>query len=341
VGFDTLSIVECLAAAGWEAAVHSGGSDAEVSRHATPDVAPWLDDPSATLVWVNASFWPPIEPIISRFPGRRVMRFHAGPPPGLFQDSDRGFQADVVRYWALTHRITPFFDRFLCVSENAAQRLVAAGADARRIQVTGVFHNLDGLHRAPRDPDTARLLEADARKLVLTVSRIAAQKRQEDVVHVARAYLAAHPGDARFLLVGGRQPDGAAERVSRLVRELGLEEDVVLLGRLGPGGLRACYERADVLLSMSRSESFCVPIIEAQSFRVPVIARASMAVPDTMGAGGILIEDVDFDSIARTLHSVLHDDRVRTRLVEAGSANVGRFEPRRVARAVIDGLDRN
>jgi glycosyltransferase involved in cell wall biosynthesis len=183
-----------------------------------------------------------------------------------------------------------------------------------------------------------RFLESDTRKLVLTVSRLAAQKRQEDVVRVAKSYLDAHPGDARFLLVGGSQPDGYAEHVHRLVHELGLEEDVVFSGKLRLGGLRACYERADAMLSMSRSESFCVPIIEAQAFRVPVIARAIMAVPDTMGEGGILIDDVDPDEVARALHSVLHEDDLRARLIAAGSANLGRFEHERVARAVIDGL---
>jgi glycosyltransferase involved in cell wall biosynthesis len=338
VGFDTLAIKNCLAAEGWETAVCCGSSDAAVRKQTSPDAAQWLDDSHATLVYVNASPWDPIEEIIARFPGRLVMRFHAGPPPTMFRDYNQRFHAEIARYWEQTRRIAPLFDRYLAVSENAAERLAALGVSKRRIGVTGVFHNVDELHRAAPDSEMTKLLEADPRKLIVTVSRLAAQKGQADIVRIAKRYLEKYPRGARFLLVGGHQPDGYAEHVTQLIHDLGLDQDVHLPGKLGPGSLRVCYERADAFLSMSRSESFCVPIIEAQSFGVPVIARASMAVPDTLGTGGILIDDVDSEAIAQTLHTVLYDRDLRRRFVRSGLANVERFAPPRIARAVIDGI---
>jgi glycosyltransferase involved in cell wall biosynthesis len=338
VGFDTLAIKKCLAAEGWETGIFCGGADDDVREHVLADAAHWLNDPNVTLVYVNASLWNQTEEIVGRFPGRLVMRFHAGPPPGMFQSYDSGFLGEIARYWAQTMRIAPFFDRFLAVSENAAERLAEAGADAQRIRVTGVFHNIDELHRVDPDPEMSKYLDADPRKVVLTVSRMGAQKGQADIVKIAKNYLDEHPRGARFLLVGGCQPDGYAEHVVGLIHDLGLDRDVHLPRKTGPGGLRVCYERADAMLSMSRSESFCVPIIEAQSFGVPVIARASMAVPDTMGAGGILIDEIDFATVAHTLHSVLHDEKMRERLVRAGMENVERFATDRIARAVIDGI---
>ena len=305
MGFDTVAIKKCLAAEGWETAICCESSDAEARKHTSPDAMQWLDDPHATLMYVNACSWDPIEEIIARFPGRLVMRFHAGPPPRMFRDYNQHFQADIARYWEQTRRIAPLFDRYLAVSENAAERLAVSGVSKRRIRVTGVFHNIEELHRAAPDPKMTHLLAADPRKLVLTVARLGAQKAQADIVRIAKRYLKKYPRGARFLLVGGRQGDGYAEHVTQLIHDLGLDQDVNLPGKLGPGGLRVCYERADAFLSMSRSESFCVPIIEAQSFGVPVIARASMAVPDTLGTGGILSDVVNFESVAQTLHTVL------------------------------------
>jgi glycosyltransferase involved in cell wall biosynthesis len=338
VGFDTVAIKECLTAEGWEAAICCGDSDAAVREHVSPDAMQWLDDPNTTVVYVNASPWDPIDEIIARSSGPLIMRFHAGPPPEVFLDYDRDFLAEIERYWEQTRRIAPLFDRYLAVSENAAERLAEAGASARRIRVTGVFHNIEGLHRAAPDPEMTRSLTADPRKLVVSVSRLAAQKGQADIVRIAERYLEEHPSGARFLLVGGSQPDGYTEQLTQLIQELGLDQDVHLPGLLGPGGLRVCYERADAFVSMSRSESFCVPIIEAQSFGVPVIARASMAVPDTLGDGGILIDDVDPESVAQGLHRVLHDGDLRARLVKAGHANLERFAPQQIARAVIGGI---
>jgi glycosyltransferase involved in cell wall biosynthesis len=67
-------------------------------------------------------------------------------------------------------------------------------------------------------------------------------------------------------------------------------------------------------------------------------AVASMAVPDTLGAGGVLVNDIDYESVARELHRFLHDEDLRARLVKAGHENLERFAPQRVARAVIDGI---
>jgi glycosyltransferase involved in cell wall biosynthesis len=338
VGFDTLAIRDCLAAEGWETAVYCGNSDPAVRDQVKTEAVQWLDDPATTLVYVNASPWDPIEELIARASGPLIMRYHAGPPPEMFQDYDPDFHAEITRYWEQTRRIAPLFDRYLAVSENAAARLADAGADRRRIRVTGVFHNIEALHRTAPNPTVTQLLGTDTRKLVLSVSRLGAQKGQADIVRIAKHYLDEHPGSARFLLVGGRQQDGYAEHVEQLIRDLGVDQEVQLPGVLGPGGLRVCYERADAFLSMSRSESFCLPIIEAQSFGVPVIARAAMAVPDTLGEGGILIDEVDPGSVARTLHEVLHDGELRSRLATSGLANVERFAPQRIARAVIDGI---
>jgi glycosyltransferase involved in cell wall biosynthesis len=338
VGFDTLAIRDCLAAEGWETAVHCGTSDPAVRDQVDSEALDWLSDPATTLVYVTASPWDPIEELIDRAAGPLVMRYHAGPPPELFHDSDPDFHAEITRYWEQIRRIAPLFDRYLAVSSNAAERLAAVGADGRRIRVTGVFHNIEALHRVDPDQEITGLLAGDPRKLVLSVSRLGAQKGQADIVRIAKHYLDEHTGEAHFLLVGGRQQDGYAEQVERLIRDLGLEQEVILPGILGPAGLRACYERADAFISMSRSESFCLPIIEAQSFGVPVIAHAAMAVPDTLGEGGILIDEVDPSVVAQTLHQVLHNDELRARLTESGLANVERFAPQRIAHAVIDGI---
>ena len=52
--------------------------------------------------------------------------------------------------------------------------------------------------------------------------------------------------------------------------------------------LAAFYRCADVYVSLSEHEGFCVPLVEAMAADVPVLAYAAGAVPETLGGAGVL-----------------------------------------------------
>ena len=57
--------------------------------------------------------------------------------------------------------------------------------------------------------------------------------------------------------------------------------------------LLAHYRAADVFVSLSEHEGFCVPLVEAMHFGVPTVAFASTAVPETVGDATLLLADKD------------------------------------------------
>ena len=88
------------------------------------------------------------------------------------------------------------------------------------------------------------------------------------------------------------------------------------------------YRQADVLVSASVHEGFCVPIVEAMHHGVPVVALAAAAVPETLGGAGLLIQSADAGTVAAAVHSVLGDAALRDRLVCAGRGTCRAAEPR-------------
>ena len=75
--------------------------------------------------------------------------------------------------------------------------------------------------------------------------------------------------------------------MQRQIVELGLA-NAWIVGSVPVAVLRAYYEKADVFVTASDHEGFCVPLLEAMSFDVPVVARATSAIPETLGGAGIL-----------------------------------------------------
>ena len=59
-----------------------------------------------------------------------------------------------------------------------------------------------------------------------------------------------------------------------------------LIGHVSNEELTALYDVADLFLSASEHEGFCVPLVEAFHKRIPVIAFAAAAVPATMDGAG-------------------------------------------------------
>lgn len=171
----------------------------------------------------------------------------------------------------------------------------------------------------------------DGRTNVLHVGRCAPNKRLEDAVRAFHCYRRLDP-HSRLLLVGGV---GGLENYAAAVRELALrlgDHDVHLVGHVSFRQLCSFYRLADVYLTMSEHEGFCVPLLEAMHFGVPIVARAAGAIPETLGGAGLLLSGRDPAEAAELVRLAATDRDLRGRLVEAGRARLADFAPARIER---------
>jgi glycosyltransferase involved in cell wall biosynthesis len=108
--------------------------------------------------------------------------------------------------------------------------------------------------------------------------------------------------------------------------ELGVFESVIFTGLISDAQLLAYYLSADVFLSLSDHEGFCVPLVEAMAFNIPIIAFGSSAIPETLGNTGLLLtEKTDMNEIAALVRIVLEDEALRRTLVHDQRRRLGEF----------------
>jgi glycosyltransferase involved in cell wall biosynthesis len=96
--------------------------------------------------------------------------------------------------------------------------------------------------------------------------------------------------------------------------------------------LAAFYRWADVYVSLSDHEGFCVPLVEAMASDVPVLAYAAGAVPETLGGAGVLFAPKDLEFAAETLGMLVYDRPIRERVLEGQRRRVADFAPERIER---------
>jgi glycosyltransferase involved in cell wall biosynthesis len=68
---------------------------------------------------------------------------------------------------------------------------------------------------------------------------------------------------------------------------------------------------ADIYLSLSEHEGFCVPLVEAMNAGVPVVAYETGAVRETLRGGGVLLREKGPALVAELLHQLRRDDALR------------------------------
>ena len=180
----------------------------------------------------------------------------------------------------------------------------------------------------------------DARTNILFVGRVMPHKRIDDLVRFFHAYRRTYDPDARLLLVGfhGGFKSYLAS-VADLIARLRVP-DVHIIGHVTNEQLTALYDIADVFLSASEHEGFCVPLVEAFYKRIPVIAFSASAVPATMDGGGVLYDHKDPRHVAALLHAVVSDPTVEDEILRAQDAALDRFLKTDFASTLLAFVDR-
>ena len=264
------------------------------------------------------------------------------------------------------HNITPaaYFDRW---EPFAAQVARVARAEMRRLASSTTYGLADSGYNAEElldegypdtavvpilvdfdeydaAPDTATLTRLRRRAEGggahwLFVGRVAPHKSQHDIVAAFAAYRRLFDPRARLSIVGDRRLLLYARALERLADELGVADVVDFTDSLKFPQLLAYYRAADVFVSLSEHEGFCVPLVEAMHCGVPTVAFAAAAVPETGGDAALLLPDKDPLTVAVAVQRVLSDDVLRKALIGAGHRRVEHFSLENNRRRLLDALE--
>jgi len=175
---------------------------------------------------------------------------------------------------------------------------------------------------------------------ILFVGRVVSNKKIEDLIRFFHAYHTIHNPRSRLLIVGTHT---AFERyfaaLTNLTAALGLAH-VHFVGQVSDEELVAYYEIADIFLSASEHEGFCVPLVEAFYKQVPVIAYAATAVPATMDGAGVLYDDKDPRRVAAIIDAVASNCTLQDAIVDGQLAAIDRLRRKDFAGTLLGFVDR-
>jgi glycosyltransferase involved in cell wall biosynthesis len=269
--------------------------------------------------------------LFAALPCRRVIVYHNITPAEYYR-----VVSPRVAYWLERGRrdlarLAPAVELGVAGSAYSAAELSAVGCPATMVIPPPV--DLERLSPRPAGASGAARL--------ISVSRLAPHKRQDQLIRVLAALRAGGQPAATLTLPGGG--DDTASYVAglrRLARELDIAEAVALPGRLGDREIGDLYASSSVALSASEHEGFGMPLLEAWAFDLPVVARAAAAVPETVADAGILLPDADPLIWAAIIDRLIRDGGLRGLLVARGRRRLSAFSDRLFRERMAELLER-
>ena len=125
-------------------------------------------------------------------------------------------------------------------------------------------------------------------------------------------------------------------KLEKLVKKLGLEEQVVFTGALE--NVLPALKTFRIFVLPSLSEAFGVTILEAMKAEVPVVATKVGGIPEIIiqNHNGILVEPKDSKKLAGVLMKLLNDKKLQIKLAKNGAATLPKFSADRMIERTED-----
>ena len=271
----------------------------------------------------------PMTAAFASLDGARVLQYHNITPAPFFAPYD----AQLFRLAALGRQelrtLAGHVDLALGDSDFNRRELESMGFAPTGVMPIAV--DTERMTQAPRLPALEKIL-SDGLINFLFVGRIVPNKRIEDHIRLAEVYKRYVDAYYRFIFVG--RYDGLPRYYS-MIRALIAEYEMlpdrfVFTGPVPDAELAAYYRWADVYVSLSEHEGFCVPLVEAMAADVPVLAYAAGAVPETLGGAGMLFAPKDLEVAAEMMGMLVYDRPVRQAVIEGQRQRLKDFAPARI-----------
>ena len=291
-----------------------------------PRVTPWLKltsflrKPGDILIYHYSRGWQPGLELLAELRCRKVIKYHNVTPPGFLARYSSDFAAMCLEG---RQQIEPIArsnsDLYLSASAYNMRELVDAGAPAAKSFVVPPFHHVNRLNSIEADRAVLNQYQ-NGNVNICTVGRVAPNKNHIALIEAFGAYHGDYNAKSRLIIVGKEETRLArySRLLRQLIRRLKLDDAVSFVGEVTDHQLKAYYSVADVFLTTSDHEGFCVPLVEAMAMKVPIAAYASSAIPETVGAAGIVWEERNPYLLAESINSIVREKEVAHSLSAMG-----------------------
>jgi len=238
--------------------------------------------------------------------------------------------------WFLTFMMPRFLqaaDAVIAVSESTKRDAVRLyGLEEAKIKV--IYEGVNPRFR-PAPPETVSVVRQRyglPESFILSVGTIEPRK---NFASLLEAYHALRDQWPELKLVIAGKKGWLYEGFFRRLRELGLEDEVILPGFVFDDDLISLYSDADLFAFPSLYEGFGLPVLEAMACGAPVITSNTSSLPEVAGDAAMFVDPNNVKALADAMKSVLENKQLSDELRAKGFKQAAKFHWESAARGTL------
>ena len=211
-----------------------------------------------------------------------------------------------------------YSDTVVANSHNTARLAEKAGVPGNKITVLHPGVDMPEETRGDRNFRESHNLQG--KSLLLSVGRLIPRKGLAEFIRYSLPAVIRQHNNTAFAIIGS-EPEDALDRggqvlkdIQAAIAETGLEQHVILAGRVEESVLQAAYREADFLIFPLREtpgdvEGFGMVAVEAAAFGLATIAFSEGGVSDAVkqGESGFLVAPGDYEAFSKTVINCLNN----------------------------------
>ena len=292
------------------------------------ELGAFLDDPNDLFIFHYGVYHPGVE-LFQRAKGRKIVVYHNITPAHYYHHWDF-FKENICKIGRTYLSSLADCDLAIGVSDYNRQELIQAGFTENKTAVLPIFLTLDTFESLPINEHLAQKLSQLHKTNWLTVGRIAPHKGIHNVIRIFYIYHTYLNPESHLYLVGSDSMANYKEALVKLIQELELSQHITFTGKVSDAEFKTYYSSADLYITASEHEGFCVPLIESMYFNLPILAKNSSAVPETLADAGILFSDLGYEEVASMAHLMLTNSQLNQHILSAQQKRLETFSPEHV-----------
>lgn len=206
------------------------------------------------------------------------------------------------------------------VSESLKKETLKTFKIDNKISVIPNFINIRE-YEANKDFCVRTRYATDDEKVIVHISNFRKVKRLDDVVKIFAKTKKIIK--AKLILVG----DGPEKPlIEQQIRQLGLQKDVVMIGKITDP--KEILNLADVFVLPSETESFGLAALEAMAMKVPVISTNTGGLPELNkhGESGLLSKVGDVEDMTKNLLHILSNQKIHRKFRDGSYNQAKKFD---------------
>ena len=259
---------------------------------------------------------------VKSLPDKKILIYHNITPPEYYRNINSEYEYHIKIGREEIRDFRNIVELALGDSEFNRQELVKLG-----FKNTGVLPIIIELNKYGVHGDQKIIRKYNDNIVnILFVGRVGPNKKIEDIIKCFYYYNKYLNSKSRLFLVGSYDGmDKYYDKLKLLANKLNLKK-VYFTGHVSFEELISYYKLADVFITMSEHEGFCVPLLESMYFKIPIIAYNSTAIPYTLGDSGILVNKKDYEEIAEMINLLVEETELRNKIIKKQNERLKEFD---------------